>query len=388
MTITKRQVLRSLLLSLFMSCGNMAWSVDLDHDASPVNATGIEQATSTKKSTSEAHGILRVGFKSLGQGSGSCDTSCDTSCGTGSTICCTPWWAHRTGGWGEVLYLRPGSSDIVYTIEQNDVVPNAFPTGPVGDTQIQAEMGFRVGFAIAHDCESSYIASYSRWDGNDQDQIQRTGANVLNSEILHPSTLTTGAASLNSLANHDINFSTADFGYRSLWIGTDDFAINSFGGLRYGNMEQQFHHEQVTSVAVGLNTVDTDIDFDGFGLMFGADGAFYRCKSGLLCYSRGMVSFLAGEWNANYRQVRQFQGGVVANQFEDFRITPQTELELGFGWQNKTGNIRLSCGYLTSAWFDALSTRTYIEAVKAGNYVDVGETVTFSGMVTRAEVRF
>jgi len=302
--------------------------------------------------------------------------------------CEIPWWAHRSGVWGELLYIRPGSTDIVYAIEQNDVVDNAFPTGPVGDVAIQGAMGFRVGFGVCLSECSSLVASYSYWSGDDSQQITRMGDNVLLSEIIHPSTITSGSQSLQANAAYDISFNTADLAHRSLIVGDDTFALNWSAGLRYGNLQQQFQHQQTISTATGLVTVDSKIDFDGFGLMFGVDGMTYSYRTGFYSYGKAMISMLAGEWKGAFRQQNQFPGGIVANNYEDFRITPQGELEVGLGWQNCSGNLRLSVGYLATGWFDSVTTRSYVDAVHAGNYTNVGETLTFSGLVTRVEFAF
>jgi len=76
-------------------------------------------------------------------------------------------------------------------------------------------------------------------------------------------------------------------------------------------------------------------------------------------------SLLHGKWTGAYRQTNQFGGGVIANVYEDNRVTPVAEFEVGLGWQSKTGGLRLTTGYLSSAWIDALSTRTYVDAVRS-----------------------
>jgi len=107
-----------------------------------------------------------------------------------------------------------------------------------------------------------------------------------------------------------------------------------------------------------------------------------------MVYGRGLSSFLAGDWKGSYVQTNQFEGGVVANSYEDYRVTPVLELELGFGWRSPCGRCRASVGYLTSAWYDAVSTRQYVDSVRANNYVSVDETITFSGLTAGLEANF
>ncbi len=304
--------------------------------------------------------------------------------------CCpAPWWAHRTGGFGEFLYLRPGSSDLIYATEQTDPDPTvASPTGPLGMTSIQAEGGFRVGLTLAASDCSSVALTYARWDGDDQSRLVATGFNVLASNVIHPSTLTSGAASLEAIASHQQSFQTMDLKYRHLWRHTDTTALNWFGGVRYGNLQQRFTSDQTVSVATGLTNVTTDIDFDGFGLTGGADFETFSCTTGLSMYGIAQASLLAGEWNATYDQTNQFGGGVIANRYEDFHATPVLDAELGLRWTGPKRHLRLSSGLLMSGWYNTLTTRSYIDSVRAAQLTDAGETQTFSGLTARVEYRF
>ena len=65
------------------------------------------------------------------------------------------------------------------------------------------------------------------------------------------------------------------------------------GGFRYGNMSQDLIARQDVATATGLVTVDTDVDFEGFGLLLGLDAERRSCRTGLMCYSKALSSFLA-----------------------------------------------------------------------------------------------
>ncbi len=320
----------------------------------------------------------------------SCD-GCDAGCESCSKSCfCPPWWAHRSGLMAQYLLLRPGNSDVVYTIEQNNLPPNEFPTGPMGIAAIEHSSGVRAGFSCcATEC-TSLVGSVTYWQGEDSSVIDATGGNILASEILHPSRLSTGASGLQEAANYDMKFGLADLAYRHIWKKSDCYAINWRGGFQYGAMDQSFQWAQTipSSVAVGTFAVDTDIDFDGFGLLGGLDFERYSCKSGLSCYGKATGSALAGKWKASYRDIPQLAGGSVGNRYDDFRVTPVLELELGLGWTSKCGRVRANVGYMTSAWYNSLSTRSYIDAVRAARFIDVSETITFSGLVVGGEYRF
>ncbi len=331
--------------------------------------------------------IIATGSLDFAWDDSSCDVACD-ACGPSTVCCCKPWWAHRCGVFGDFLLLRPGSADQIYSIEQNSPVPGDFPTGPVGRVNIDDSAGYRVGFTLAASNCTSLLAVYTHVDGSSSDTIIAQPGNVLNSQIIHPSVLTTGASSLQSSASASFDFDLIDLGYHHVLKSSDCYVVNWLAGFRYGQMQQDLVTQQQVSVATGLVTNDIDVDFNGFGLSLGLDGERRSPCSGLMVYGRGLSSFLAGDWKGSYVQTNQFTGGVVANDYEDYRVTPVAELELGFGWRSPCGRCRASVGYLTSAWYDAVSTRSYVESVRANNYVSVDETITFSGLTAGLEANF
>jgi hypothetical protein len=293
--------------------------------------------------------------------------------------------------------LAPGSTDFIYAVETTDPGPPypptpgatlGSPTGPLGISDVGHDPGFRAGFVIAASDCSSIVTTFTRWSANETDSMQRTGTQILDSRVIHPSTATTGAASLAAMARQDIAFYTVDSAYRHLWKASKSTAVNWQLGFRYANMEQLLNAEQTVAVATGLTRVRTDIDFNGFGLLAGADFERYSCASGMLIYGKGLASLLAGDWRANYEQTNQFGGGVIRNQYEDFHATPILEGEVGLGWMSKKGGCRLTAGYTMSGWHEALTTRSYVRDFRFSELTDSGETMTFSGFVTRAEFRF
>lgn len=305
--------------------------------------------------------------------------------------CPPPWWAHRSGVFGEFLYLNAGSSDVIYALEGTDPDPSvSTPTGPAGIVNMQPEGGFRTGFTLAGSACSSLNATYSRWDGIESDSISATNfpATVLNSQLLHPSLDNAGVSSLASSATHKMNFQTFDLNYRHLWKRSDCTAVNWLVGLRYSNLEQSFSSQQDFQVANGLTDVNTQIDFEGFGLTGGLDFERYSCQTGLFIYGKGMASLLAGDWRANYRQDNQFGGGSAANRYEDFHATPILEGEIGLGWRSHSGRLRLQSGYMMAGWYEAVTTRGYIDAVRSSQLVDIGEAITFSGLTSRVTFAF
>ncbi len=355
----------------------------------PVHAA--DQAPDTKVQQA-SYGVL--GNWSAGhvqQVSASCDATsgnCDTCCS--SPCCCSPVSQHRCGVFADILFLRPGNVDVVYADEQTSFDPAlASPTGPVGRTNIDSGTGFRIGANWALDDCASLVATYTWFESGTDNEIAATPGTVLNMTVAHPSVLTSGATSLAASASHDIDFQLLDIDYRSLLWGNCDAAIDYTVGLRYAHLSQDFLASQEIFAAAGLTTVATQIDFDGVGIHFGLDGLKRRSGTGLLLYAKGDVSFLAGEFKADYRQTNQFGGAaVIGNDLADYRVVTILESELGVGWESNCGRLRVTGGYAVSGWLNTLTTGSYIDGVRAGSYTDLSETLAFNGLVSRIELRY
>ncbi|MFG0290156.1 MAG: Lpg1974 family pore-forming outer membrane protein [Rhodopirellula sp. JB044] len=358
------------------------------------SASGVETINSIDETPSDEALQLCAGesgcLSPLGSG-GILESPLLSNLRGGRAKCPQPWWAHRSGAFGEYLFLTAGSSDLIYAVEGTDPDPDVgTPTGPIGIAAMDGSSGFRTGFALAASPCSSLNVSYSYWQGSTFDVINANdGAGyVLNSQLLHPSLDNTGVSSLQSNADHEISFQHVDLNYRHLWKQAGALAVNWTAGLRYSNLEQTMRSQQTYQVANGLTDVTTDIDFDGFGLTGGLDLKRYSCETGLYIYGQGMASLLAGDWKADYRQANQFDGGEARNSYEDFHATPILEGEVGLGWQSRTGCVQLQSGYTMAGWYSAVTTRGYVDAVRSGNLIDVGETITFSGLTSRLTIQF
>lgn len=301
---------------------------------------------------------------------------------------CNPWWAHRSALSGEFLLLQPGNTDLVYALEQTSPFPAAAsPTGPVGIVGINPQAGFRIGLTHAASDHTSLIAGYTWWQGDASSRLQASGGNVLGSTILYPDAATTAMGSSQASASQRIRFQFADVGYRHLWKANETMAVNWIGGLRYGNLSQKLNVRQVNTLP-GTTTLDTKINFDGFGITGGLDFERLSQRSGLSLYGRSMASLMAGDWNAHYRQSNDLALGVIANNYEDFRVTPVLEAELGLAWTSPQRRCRCHVGMQVSGWYNAVSTREYTDSVRQGMYSDINETVTFNGLTLGGQWRF
>jgi hypothetical protein len=74
--------------------------------------------------------------------------------------------------------------------------------------------------------------------------------------------------------------------------------------------------------------------------------------------------------------------------WKDDRIVPNIEYELGLAWTSCSDRWRIATGYMYSHWLNTVTTDEFIDAVQADNYVDVEDSLTFDGFVTRMECRW
>jgi hypothetical protein len=315
-------------------------------------------------------------------GCGSCNSCCQE--------CCEPFWAHRCGVFGEYLYLHARDVDLAYAIPLSGIAAQgSVPVGPVGVADPDYEPGYRVGGSIAFNRCSSVTVSYTHYESHTFDQI-RTGPTtapfVIHSLLVDPNTASAASDSLVAQADYDIDFELADAAYRRVFRVSKRSALNYSVGARYGHLDQELLSAQ--PISPGVTTVLSDISFDGGGALFGLDGEQLIGCRGFSLYAKGAASFLAGSFHADYLQRNTFAQVQSTTRWEDDRIVPILEYELGAAWTGKKGHLRLAAGYTMMAWYNSVTTGTFVQAVQNRNFVDVEDTLTFDGVVGRAEFRW
>ena len=317
-----------------------------------------------------------------GHSGGGCSSCGDSGCDD----CCIPFWEHRTSIFGDFLYLDARGVDMAYAQPRNGVdLLTSVPAGRVGVANPDFQSGFRAGLNLALDRCSSIGGSYTLFQSSTFDTFNINAPLVIHSLVTHRGTASAASDSLSANANYDIDFELIDLWYKRLWRGGRNYSINYLVGLRYGKLEQDLTARQ--PISPGTTTVLTDIDFEGLGPRFGLEGERRLKRFPLFAYARGYSSFLAGHFDSNYDQSNTFAQRQVFTSWRDDRIVPVLEYELGVGWENCKGNLRLSTGYYMSAWFNSVTTNEWVQAVQTSNFVDVGDTNTFDGFTARVELR-
>ena len=70
------------------------------------------------------------------------------------------------------------------------------------------------------------------------------------------------------------------------------------------------------------------------------------------------------------------------------RVVPTFDMEVGGGFYSWGGHVRITAGYLLSVWTNVVKTEDFIHAVQTNDFRDMGDSMTFDGLVLRAEGRF
>lgn len=310
------------------------------------------------------------------------------------SVCCPPFWTHRTGVFGEYLLLRPRDAYVPYAVPiDGPIVPppvNPIQVGPVAVVDPDFSSGFRAGATWAMDECTSLVGTYTFFENHTQNAVSIGPPNVLRSLVTHPGTLNAGDDYLSAEADLNVRFQTADFDYRTIWWLSDWSVINWFVGARYAKLDQDFDSRFGETGTDDF--VNSTIDFEGVGLRLGLDGERHNCH-GFLLYGRGALSLLGGEYRSDYSYRSNADPQIVNTTFKAGRLLPIGELELGAGWQSPCGHFRLTAGYVINMWFSALTTDSWIRSVHENRFIGQSDaisydTLTFDGLTARAEYRF
>jgi hypothetical protein len=292
--------------------------------------------------------------------------------------------------YGEFLYVRPRNAEVAYgvAIDGPITTPPMDPPiqiGPVGIVDPDYEPAFRIGFSRMLDNCSSIGGAYTRYESDTYNHISTTVPNVIRSLVSHPSSSSASTDYLDGSANSGIDFDLIDLEFRNVLFCRNRTVVNSLLGARYARMDQTFN---ATFVDLGTEAVNSRVDFDGAGLRIGLEGERHGQCWPVVFYGRSTASFVAGEFRTSYHQGQSFDQTVVDTGWRAGRIVTILDFELGVGWASPGGRLHLTAGYMVSAWMNAVKTADWIQAVQSNSFTGMGDTLTFDGLVLRADVNF
>jgi hypothetical protein len=292
--------------------------------------------------------------------------------------------------YGELLYIRPRNAEVAYGVPIDGPITeapanNPIQVGEIGIVDPDYEVGAAAGFNLAVNPLTSFDVRYTTIDFSTMNRISTAPPDVIRSIVSHPSSSSVATDFLSASANLGIDYDTVDLTLRHLFVGGNVFSVNYFLGARYAQLDQRF---DATFVNNETESVITDVDFDGVGLRLGFDAERHSCHRPLRYYARGAANFLAGRFRASYFQGSSFDPEIVNTFWEAGRVVPTLDLELGMGWRSAADRLRLSIGYRVDAWFNMVTTEEFIWGVQENSFLGLHDTMSFDGLVGRAEFRF
>jgi hypothetical protein len=365
-----------------------------------------EQADSAWIGDDSAQGPPSVDPEQIGPGTDSqlaCSSdgnSCvGKSCNGGPTCkrcagLCNNFYRQRCFVFGDFLYLKSFGPDLVHATQQN-AAPAGPGTVPFGTAQnlIQPwRPAFRVGGGYAlNDCSSISVGYMQFFSNVSQTLGLPSGAPLgsVVSSILDPGTVNSGTTFSLVNATSAVNFRMADISYNALIFGTPNSYLNWSAGARYGHLRQNFQQDAEFAQPNNPQFTTSSINFDGVGPRAGLDGRRRIGATNFSAYGQTSISALFGEFTAGYTQTDTLTTATLASSnWQSARVVPVLDWELGLSWTSCSGCWRIGGGYYTAFWFNTITTPQYISAVQANNFVQLGDTITFTGAVVHAEARF
>ncbi len=312
-----------------------------------------------------------------------------SGCGSCGIAACDVW-PHTTSFWSSVLYVRPRNADIAYGVPIDGPIGsppsnNPIQVGPVGQVDPDYDVGFDVGMNLAITPMASVIAELMMLDTTTSNAIDTAAPDVIRSLVSHPSSTSAATDFLTGAARLDFELDTVDVAVRHLFVGGERFAVNYLLGARYGRLQQRFNASFVDN---GTEQVRTDIDFDGVGFRMGLEAERHTCQRSVRLYASGNATMLAGRFRGSYFQGQTFDPTVVETNWEAGRVVPVLDLELGAGWVSPGGRLRITTGYLVSAWLNTVRTQEWIEAVQQNDFTSLDDALSFDGLRGQVEWRF
>jgi len=307
-----------------------------------------------------------------------------------------PQFKHRTGFFGDFLYLRPRNAEIAYALPiDGPVAPtlgNEVPIGPTAVVDFEYEPAFRVGGVFRLNDGASLVGQYTyfRSDASSSATINAADG-VLRSLVSHPLGANAATDTLDANATLALDYDLVDLDYRGLIVGCEScqgkcaYIVNYLVGGRYARFDQDFRSNFVVT---GTTTVDTNVDFEGGGIRLGLEGERHSTATGIYVYGRGVTNLMVGEFKADYQQTNTFNGVEAFTNWSGGRVVPVLDLELGLGWVGPRRRLKLSGGYLVSSWFNVVKTEDFINAAQNHDFDSLSGNLTFDGLVARATWEF
>lgn len=328
------------------------------------------------------------------QSAGEAMATCAPSCGGNQPGCVGSQGTAEWEFFGDFLYIRPRNANVAYGVAAGVIAPPAAPI-PVqlaqpGIASIDFHPGLRVGFAKALDDCNAVVATYSHYEGENQDSISSIATVDILPMVSHPAYASPAGPNVSPWSQADshyrMRFDLADVDFRWTFENQNDTRLSLFAGARYAVLNQRLNVDY--TFPGDEQNVHSQVNFEGAGLRVGFDGQ-RRTPSGLMFYGRTAASLIAGTARGNFTQTSGSIGGPpVDTGYRADRVVPIIEAELGTGVSLLNDRLRVTAGYSFSGWFNVVRTDQFIKGVQGNDFTGMHDTLTFDGFVGRVELDF
>ncbi len=305
-------------------------------------------------------------------------------------------YLHRSGFFGEFLYLRARNAEVAYALPIDGpvapVLGNGIPIGPTAIVDLEHEPNFRAGGAFAFNEEASIAAQYTYFrSSNNSSASIDPAVGVLRSLVTHSLGANAATDVLDANATAAVDYDLVDVDFRGLVMGCESCEVkcasivNYLIGGRFATMKQDFG---ANFIALDTTSVNTNVNFNGGGIRLGLEGEQHSTGTGLFAYGRGIANLMVGEFDATYVQSNTFVGTQVYSDWSAGRVVPVFDVEVGVGWVGPRRRLKYQAGYVVSTWFNTVTTEDFIQAVQTSNFTDQSGTLTFDGLTARVTFEF
>ena len=291
---------------------------------------------------------------------------------------------------GEFLNLRPRNAEVAYAVPIADAsIPDVVQAGPISRVDPDYSPGFRFGIGRSLGGCNAFVMTYSQLDSNTFDAVSLPGnGGVLRSLVSHPNPLLAGANGLDAAATLETQFKLLDLDYKGFIADNSDYQLSYVLGFRYANLEQ--HFAAGFGAPGGFQEVLAESEFDGGGLKFGLEGQRFARTTQFFVYGKGYTSLVAGSFRTRYQSGGAGTVAPVDTSHDVGRLVTMLDLEGGVGWQNFTGNLQFSLGYMFSTWYNTVKVNEWIHTVQQNNFVDPSDNyngmISFDGLTAKIQV--
>jgi hypothetical protein len=321
-----------------------------------------------------------------------CQVPCQVPCAPLVQVCQPE--PLRCAVWGEALWLHPTGVDMAHAQQQNGIGgAGTVPFGEIGVADPDFKLGYRVGGEWRFDPKESIFGDYSWLNTSSSSHVVAPdipgGGGAVGSLVQHPGAAITASAGPVD-AGYDIDFKLAQVACRYFLACSRCGEVSVFGGGRWAELDQDFNQTGLFGGGqAGVINTSTSIRFDGGGPLIGLAGERLIGQTRFSAYGHTSAAAIEGQFKSRYTMNNATTVTKLAEaDWNDDRIVPMFDYELGVAWTSPNGHVRLAVGYMATHWFNIVSTPTFVDAVQNNNYVNVSDTVSFDGAVGHAEFRW